>query len=245
MAGAVTSDSRTVSDNAVEKFLQEYDDLHHAVLDWRLAYSVVKRLLCPLGGRSMLDYGCGNGRFTRLLRDRGARVTGVDISTQAIDQARGHASQGIAYHLINSGDLSVIPYRSIDAAVSTFVLCCVQKQEDLDRIVKAIYDRLRTGGGYVLAEPHPDGVNRDFYSMRRVPQDDVNEGTPLDVQLMDGTGRVLHDFWHSKQTYIDTLRRAGFSLEHVIEPTMNIYPDEPYWKDERKFPPFILFRARK
>lgn len=245
MADGVASDSRILSDTAVERFLQEYDDPHHAVMDWRLAYSVVKRLLCPLAGRAVLDYGCGDGRFARLLRDRKARVTGVDISGKAIEQAREKSSRGIAYHPINSGDLSVIPYRSVDAAVSTFVLCCVQEAEELDLIVKAIYDRLRSGGCYVLAEPHPDGVNRDFYSMRRTPRGELAEGLPLDVQLMDGTGRVLHDFWHSRGAYLEMFRRAGFAVEHVIEPTMSTYPDEPFWKAERTSPPFILFRVRK
>jgi 2-polyprenyl-3-methyl-5-hydroxy-6-metoxy-1,4-benzoquinol methylase len=32
-----------------------------------------------LAGRSVIDLGCGEGRYTRSLARRGARVTGVDI----------------------------------------------------------------------------------------------------------------------------------------------------------------------
>ncbi len=245
MAGVFSSGARTLHDNAVEKFLQEYGDPRHAVMEWRLAYSVVKRLSCPLAGRTVLNYGCGDGRFARLLRDRGARVVAVDASQQAIDQARAKDHHGIAYHVVNGADLSVVPYRSIDVAVSTFVLCRMQKQEDLDRVVKAVFDRIRTGGAYVLAEPHPEAVNRDFYSMRRMPQGDLVEGVPVDVQLMDGTGRTVREFWHGRQACLDTFRQAGFSVEHVIEPTMNTFPDEPCWKAERTCPPFVLFRLRK
>ncbi|MDD4889523.1 MAG: class I SAM-dependent methyltransferase [Phycisphaerae bacterium] len=241
----VAPDEVVSDDEARARFFREYHDPRHAIMDWRLGYSVVKRLMCPLTNRTVLDYGCGNGRFSRLLRDRGAHVIGVDISSQAIDEARRKHAERINYYLINSGDLSQVPLRAIDVAVSTFVLCCVKERADLDRILKAIYERIKAGGTYVLSEPHPDAPGRDFYSMRRVPKDVLKEGTPLDVQFQDGSGLVLHDFWHSRETYLDALRSAGFIIEHVIEPTMNTYPDEPYWKDERHYPPFIIFRARK
>jgi SAM-dependent methyltransferase len=234
-----------MGDDAIERFFQEYGDLYHAVLDWRLAYSVVKRLACPLRDRTVLDYGCGAGRFSRLLRDRGARVIAVDVSCDAIDQARKKDARAINYMLINSGDLAQVPIRSIDVAVSTFVLCGVQEQADIERIFASIYQRLRSGGSYVLAEPHPDAVGREFYSMRRMAMAKLAEGAPLEVQVLTGTEMVLHDFWHSRQAHTAALRKAGFFIEHIIEPTMSAYPDEPWWKDERATPPFMVIRARK
>ena len=245
MAGVMQSESTRMGDNAVERFFQEYGDLYHAVLDWRLAYSVVKRLACPLRDRAVLDYGCGPGRFTRLLRDRGARVIGADTSSETIDRARKADTRGITYLLINSGDLAQVPIRSVDVAVATFVLCCVQEQADLERICKSIYERLRSGGSFVLAEPHPDAVSREFYSMRRMAAAKLAEGVPLEVQVLTGTELVVHEFWHSRQAHTAALRKAGFFIEHVIEPTMSVYPDEPWWRDERTTPPFMILRARK
>ena len=198
MFNGVSADSRVMSDQAVEKFFEEYGDLHHAIMDWRLGYSIVKRLMCPLAGRTVLDYGCGNGRLSRLLRDRGARVTAVDISPAAIAEARQKNGQSITYHLISSGDLSAVQYRGIEIAVSTFSLCCVRERAELDRILKAVYDRLRPGGAFVLAEPHPDSVGRQFYSMRRMATDALAEGTPIEVQMLAGSELTRHDFWHSR-----------------------------------------------
>lgn len=37
--------------------------------------------------KNVLDYGCGSGLFSRLLADRGARVTAIDISSESVQYA--------------------------------------------------------------------------------------------------------------------------------------------------------------
>jgi SAM-dependent methyltransferase len=43
----------------------------------------------PLGGRAVLDLGCGKGRFASRLVERGARVVGLDLSIKMLSVARG------------------------------------------------------------------------------------------------------------------------------------------------------------
>ena len=42
-----------------------------------------------LSGRRVLDIGCGEGRFCRLLAGLGAEVTGIDLTTAFVERARG------------------------------------------------------------------------------------------------------------------------------------------------------------
>lgn len=49
----------------------------------------VLNALGPLDGRLVLDLGCGKGRFAAHLRDRGARVVGLDLSAAMLDRATG------------------------------------------------------------------------------------------------------------------------------------------------------------
>src|SRR5690242_454535 len=53
------------------------------------------------GGKSVLDVACGEGFYTRMIKQRGAgRVTGVDLSAGMIDLARKQEAvnqQGIEY----------------------------------------------------------------------------------------------------------------------------------------------------
>ncbi len=242
-------------DPAVERFLAEYRDRRHALMDWRLGYSAVERELGtrgpgkdeagpPLAGRNVLDYGCGDGRFTRLLRDRGARLIGVDVSADAIARARAGNCRNIDYQVIESGQLEVLPPGWADLAVSTFVLCCLRTVDQIAAVLRAIGERLKPAGRLVVSEPHPDAVGREFYSMRRTPRGRLTSGTPLDV-FLPRTGETLHDFWHSRADYAHAFAAAGFTIDQTYEPTMPPDPAEPHWQAERDHPPFLIFRARK
>jgi SAM-dependent methyltransferase len=51
-------------------------------------------LLGDLGGREVLDAGCGEGFLARVLASRGARVTGLDLSPRLIQMARAKDPDG-------------------------------------------------------------------------------------------------------------------------------------------------------
>src|SRR5919108_441241 len=73
--------------------------LHHRIMD-RFRRVVVERfnLICnlaPLPGEwSVLDVGCGSGRYAfAMARSGAAHVVGVDVSTNMIDLARSEAAR--------------------------------------------------------------------------------------------------------------------------------------------------------
>ncbi len=45
--------------------------------------------LGSIDGRRILDLGCGKGRFSRALHDRGASVIGMDLSRAMLARAAG------------------------------------------------------------------------------------------------------------------------------------------------------------
>lgn len=55
--------------------------------DFRVA--AIVRGLGPVAGQTILDLGCGKGRFSRRLIDMKARVIGLDASIKMISQANG------------------------------------------------------------------------------------------------------------------------------------------------------------
>jgi SAM-dependent methyltransferase len=73
-------------------------------------------------GSSLLDVACGSGQLALIAARKGARVTGVDIASNAILAARGRAaSEGLDIRY-DEGDAEALPYQaaSFDVVASLF-----------------------------------------------------------------------------------------------------------------------------
>src|SRR5438874_3846615 len=66
-----------------------YDELRPADENWREVCDALIRE-GDLGGRRVLDVGCGTGKFVAALSER-AKVWGVDVSPEMLEVARGRA----------------------------------------------------------------------------------------------------------------------------------------------------------
>ena len=75
-----------------------------------------------VGGKSAIDIGCGEGRFSRLLSQLGATVTGVDLTEAFIERARSLASERETYLIGDAENLNDVESDSFDLAVSYIVL---------------------------------------------------------------------------------------------------------------------------
>jgi len=72
-----------VIDISQNKYVNSFTDYAHR-LGMRRAFKVLADEWGPLTGRAVLDLGCGRGRWSKEYAARGARVTGADISPEAI-----------------------------------------------------------------------------------------------------------------------------------------------------------------
>jgi 2-polyprenyl-3-methyl-5-hydroxy-6-metoxy-1,4-benzoquinol methylase len=78
----------------------------------------------PLSGKRVLDFGCGAGVTSAWLTQRGAIVTGIDVSPASVDRARQLAQDaGLTIELI-AGELMPgrFPAESFDAVAGRYVL---------------------------------------------------------------------------------------------------------------------------
>ncbi len=80
-------------------YLDVGSDHHRWVIaiEYLSLLSRVKRELAPFHGQSILDAGCGDGRFCFELRSERAEVTGVDYSERALAFARAF-NPGVQFH---------------------------------------------------------------------------------------------------------------------------------------------------
>lgn len=112
-------------------------------------------------GASVLDVGCGVGRWSRLLASRGARVTGIDISPTMITEARRRAgTQGVGSHcrfLVQ--DLAALDAgEKFDLVLSVTVLQHILDPAALRAALERMVAHLAAGGTLVLLEAAPAGL---------------------------------------------------------------------------------------
>src|SRR5262245_14089732 len=81
-AGDVQGSYDRVADEYVRRI---YDELRHKPLDRELLDRFADRVRAV---GPACDLGCGPGHVARYLRERGARVCGVDLSPAMVDRAR-------------------------------------------------------------------------------------------------------------------------------------------------------------
>jgi 2-polyprenyl-6-hydroxyphenyl methylase / 3-demethylubiquinone-9 3-methyltransferase len=115
------------------------------------------RQLGDLGGRRVLDAGCGGGLVARELAAAGAEVVGVDRSRGSLGVAR-RAAGPIGSFAPAQGRLERLPFAggAFDAVVAADVL---EHVPDLPAAVAELARVLAPGGSFVF-----DTVNRTFWS---------------------------------------------------------------------------------
>jgi ubiquinone/menaquinone biosynthesis C-methylase UbiE len=113
------------------------------------------RLIGNVKGQLVLDLACGEGYNTRILAEKGAKVTGVDFSTRLIEIARIKEAKeklGVDYHTADAADLSEFPSDCFD------LVTCFMALQDIRNYKKAMSEVarvLKSESRFVFSIPHP------------------------------------------------------------------------------------------
>jgi len=127
-------------------------------------------LLGNVKGRKILDAGCGAGYLSRLLAEKGAKVTGIDLSKEFIEIAKRYEKKeplGIRYKRANLANLTRIPSAYFDIAVSVYVLCDTR---DCGKAIGEIARVLKPNGRFIFLIGHPC-FGWQAGAWERIPQD--------------------------------------------------------------------------
>lgn len=151
------------------EWYDQYEALAEIMLDSQLMGTLKKgkewmenfrsEMVCQLAGevsgRRVLDVGCQYGLFSFYLADRGARVTGMDISRKWVERCRRTAREKYPDRKIEFvvGDAQELPFdsESFDVVVCTEVVEHVDYAGD---VLSEIHRVLVPGGVLVLGTPN-------------------------------------------------------------------------------------------
>jgi trans-aconitate methyltransferase len=99
-------------------------------------------LLDPKAGEEILDVGCGTGDLSEMIRERGAKVTGIDNSDEMIETARQKYPL-VDFKIESATDFSFD--KKFDAVFSNAALHWILEKE---KAVRQIYNCLKPGGRF-------------------------------------------------------------------------------------------------
>ncbi len=107
-------------------------------------------------GTRMLDVACGAGQISIPAARAGARVTGVDIATNSIEQARARAQTEGLDARFDEGDAEMLPYEdaSFDLVASLFGAMFAPRAE---RVAAELVRVCRPEGQVVMGNWTPEG----------------------------------------------------------------------------------------
>lgn len=135
-------------DNKAASYDNWYQSKIGFIVD-KIEKDAVYSYLEPKAGLSVLDIGCGTGNYSLELAKKGLKVTGVDISTGMLAEAKAKASRAgleISFHVADAMSLP-FPDQSFDIVLA---VSAVEFVPDMQRALQEAYRVLKAGGRLVV-----------------------------------------------------------------------------------------------
>ena len=206
---------------------------------------VMLHLCADVRGLRVLDLGCGEGRFCRMLAERGASTVGVDLVREMVAIGRKRSSGDQAYVQASA---EALPLRdgAFDLVVSYVTLVDIP---DFRAAIAQSARVLKPGGAFVVANlgfvTASEGWLRDEAGNRLYHQ--VDRYAEERAQVYEWSGIKIRNWHRPLSSYMQSYLDAGLTLREFLEP---VPPDDslksdPYFEDWYRVPLFTVMKWEK
>ena len=203
-------------------------------------------------GLAVLDAGCGEGYMARTLAENGAKVTGIDLSTELIKAARAHALSAELPVTFDAGSVNALPY---DPGTFDLVLCnhLLNDLEDPAQAIREFARVLSEEGRIVILMLHPCFYNK--HAERDEPGNNLLTSTYFQTRgvtqnfEVDGLqSPAANTTWlRPLEYYARALQDSGFVITGLTEPhpSEQLLHDDDWWRTSFTRPLFMLIVAQR
>jgi SAM-dependent methyltransferase len=202
-------------------FFAGYTQLPRQVhgLDAAPEWPVIRAMLPDLGGKRVVDLGCGFGWASRWMREQGAAsVVGLDLSQNMIERARVDTADAAIEYRIADLDALDLPEMAFDLAYSALTFHYIQ---DFGRVVRAIREALVPGGHFIFTIEHP--IFMAAAHPHWISDEKGRKTWPVNGYSLEGERRTdwfakgVLKYHRTLGTTLNTLISAGFQIRRVEE----------------------------
>jgi ubiquinone/menaquinone biosynthesis C-methylase UbiE len=175
-----------LSKEGYDKYASLYDDK----LDFLNSFEkgMIGEIVGDVSGKKVLDVGCGTGRLIQKLVEKGAVVTGADISSEMLKIAQRKFGQ---VEFVEA-DIEHLPFEndSFDVVVASFVIVHLK---DLRKAFDEVYRVLKPGGSFIVTN-----VNQ-----KKAPK--LKTATREEI--------VIISYYHIPEHVVSALKDALFNIQ--------------------------------
>ncbi|RWZ60011.1 class I SAM-dependent methyltransferase [Halobacillus fulvus] len=170
------------------------------------------------GVTQVLDLGCGTGEITLKLKDKGYKMTGVDLSEEMLAMAQQKAPVGISWLCQDMTDLKGL--RGFDCVISYCdVFNYLTSEEHVQKAFRSAYEALEPSGLFLFDVHSIDHIYNHMYGQTFAEvYDDLSYIWFCDPGEREG--QVVHDLTFFLESSVGAYER--FDEKHVQQ----VYPIE-------------------
>ena len=205
--------------------------------------SAVRPLLeaVPLEGKTVLDAGCGVGRYLEVLQqNQSPMIVGIDFIWNMIDKARKKINLDSSVYL-HVGQLECLPFRDekFDFVLCTLVLGHIL---ELESAVTELVRVLRKNGTMIISSFHPYGQ-----LLRWVRSFQVTQSSKRDHWFAVKYYRHLHsDYFRAFQSsQLEVVQMLEPVIDETIKPFYEHAGRLDLYKRYKGYPLLLIFQVRK
>ncbi|SFS52254.1 class I SAM-dependent methyltransferase [Marininema halotolerans] len=178
-----------------------------------------------LKGKRVIDLGCGEGRDSIFLAQRGVDVTGVDVARSALERARERTRAASLFCTFLERDviyLRNIPAETFDFAINMGCLHMLTEEDQRLKHLKRVYEIMKPGGYFLLAHCREKWLEGFFSVPDYTSVGPIVPGRVIErkIRTKEGSKMIPLELLPYKESSVDELtqelNQAQFSVVEVF-----------------------------
>lgn len=186
-----------------------------------------------VNGLTVLDAGCGEGIVSRLLAERGATVTGIDVAPRFIELARERDVKGEIEYALHDLSQPLPAYHAyFDLVVSNLVLNDVPDYQGFIRTLSSV---LKAGGRIVLS------MNNPYSAVFRQKVDSYFDSDQATLYGMARHGVAVYYYHRTMEEYVTAFQANGLLLRRLVDVRITEEQVAQFPEQNRAFPWYDMY----